>query len=750
MITAVDRLDLLGAARALDQRADPDPEQRDPDADDDRGGDLERRTDPVLPEARLTRSPMRRIVAFAGGRAGSAGADRGGAKLAPWPAPASPARRCRRGPYLVVGLARSGQAAARLLAARGEQVIGVDAGSPAGAAGLAGVGVEVILDGGRDRALERGRCVVKSPGVPAEAPAIAAARRARPAGHRRARARLAAAAEPVRARSPARTARPRSTELLGHVWRTAGEPVAVAGNVGTPLASLVGELDRRGDGRLRGSSFQLEDTDAFAPECGVLLNVTPDHLDRHGDARRLPRRRSCASSPTRATTTSASTTAPTRRCAASTSAAAGAGSPSAPRAATATTARRRSPERLLELWGEPLLELSELALLGAHNAENAAAAAAAAAGDGDRPRGGRRRPARPSPASRTGSSGSREIDGVLYVNDSKATNVAAAARGAALVRRRRARDPRRLARRAAASPGSPQPVAERCAACYLIGEARRAARARPRRPPGRPGSSRRRCDARRRGRRRGRRRRAGRGRAARPGLRELRRLPRLRGSAASTSASPGRGAAVSAGSRGHERRKGGARRSSTRCCSPRRSACSRSASSWSSAPARRRSLLGESGDGAYYLKRTVLFGVVGLLVDALLVGPRRASCCAPLTPLLLAVAFVLCFAVLLPGIGIEVERRAALDRRRSAPDPALGDDEGRAGPLRRAACSRRGRRSSRRPRQLMPFLGVVGVGCALVVVEPDLGTAMVACLRGRGAAGRRRGEDARPRRCSPA
>ncbi len=73
------------------------------------------------------------------------------------------------------------------------------------------------------------------------------------------------------------------TELLGHVWRTAGEPVAVAGNVGTPLASLVGELDAEATVVCECSSFQLEDTEAFAPECAVLLNASPDHLDRHRD-----------------------------------------------------------------------------------------------------------------------------------------------------------------------------------------------------------------------------------------------------------------------------------------------------------------------------------------------------------------------------------------------------------------------------------------------------------------------------------
>ena len=72
-------------------------------------------------------------------------------------------------------------------------------------------------------------------------------------------------------------------ELLGHIYRTAGEPVAVAGNVGTPLSALAGEIEPDATVICEASSFQLEDSVAFAPECAVFLNLAPDHLDRHGD-----------------------------------------------------------------------------------------------------------------------------------------------------------------------------------------------------------------------------------------------------------------------------------------------------------------------------------------------------------------------------------------------------------------------------------------------------------------------------------
>jgi UDP-N-acetylmuramoylalanine--D-glutamate ligase len=184
------------------------------------------------------------------------------------------------GPFLVVGLARSGQAAARLLAARGEEVVGADSGAPDGAERLREAGVEVNLDGDREELVERARCVVKSPGVPRESPVV---RRALTLGVP-VIGELELAWRLLPNRFVAVTGTNGKTtvaELLGHVWRIAGEPVAVAGNVGTPLASLVGELYEGATVVCEASSFQLEDSTDFAPECALLLNATPDHLDRH-------------------------------------------------------------------------------------------------------------------------------------------------------------------------------------------------------------------------------------------------------------------------------------------------------------------------------------------------------------------------------------------------------------------------------------------------------------------------------------
>lgn len=173
------------------------------------------------------------------------------------------------GPFLVVGLARSGSAAARLLMERGEQVTGVDAGKPEGAERLEQAGVEVLLNEDGSGHLDGVRTVVKSPGVPNEAPVIAAARERGidVIGE----LELAWRAIPNRFVAVTGTnGKTTTTELLGELYRAGGEPVAVAGNVGTPLASLAGAIDPEATVVCECSSFQLEDTDAFADRKSVV------------------------------------------------------------------------------------------------------------------------------------------------------------------------------------------------------------------------------------------------------------------------------------------------------------------------------------------------------------------------------------------------------------------------------------------------------------------------------------------------
>jgi UDP-N-acetylmuramoylalanine--D-glutamate ligase len=369
-----------------------------------------------------------------------------------------------KGPFLVVGLARSGQAAARLLAARGETVRAVDSGHPEGAEGLSGLGVEVALDTDGLAALELTRTVVKSPGVPREAAVISAAleRGIEVVGE----LELAWRALPNRFVAVTGTnGKTTTVELLGHVYRSAGEPVAVAGNVGAPLSGLVGEVDPEATIVCECSSFQLEDTSYFAPECAVFLNLAPDHLDRHGDlaAYGQAKLRIFANQGNDDV------------------AVYNADEPELADVDLGGCGRRiafghgAGPDREVELDdgtifydGEPLLAVAELGLIGEHNVANAMAAAAAALSMGiDRE--AVREGLRSFTGVRHRLEQVAEIDGVRFVNDSKATNVASAVVGI------RAFDAPVHVILGGSDKGEPflglvKPIVERCAGCYLVGD----------------------------------------------------------------------------------------------------------------------------------------------------------------------------------------------------------------------------------------------------------------------------------------
>jgi UDP-N-acetylmuramoylalanine--D-glutamate ligase len=368
-----------------------------------------------------------------------------------------------RGPFLVVGLARSGQAAARLLAARGGRVRAVDSGHPEGAAGLEGDGVEVFLDTDGVAQLEGTRTVVKSPGVPREAPVIARSleRGVEVIGE----LELAWRALPNRFLAVTGTnGKTTTVELLGHVYRTAGEPVAVAGNVGTALSELVGEVDPKATVVCECSSFQLEDTTAFAPECAVFLNLAPDHLDRHRDLQ------SYLAAKLRIFANQGNDDVAVYNADDPFAAGADLGG-CARRVAFCTGAAPECEVAVAEgtifYDGEPLLAVSELGLFGEHNVANAMAAAAAALSmgvDRDAVRAGLCSFAGVPHRLETVA----ELGGVRFVNDSKATNVVAAAVGI------RAFDGGVHAILGGSEKGEPfgpliEPLAERARACYLVG-----------------------------------------------------------------------------------------------------------------------------------------------------------------------------------------------------------------------------------------------------------------------------------------
>ncbi len=347
------------------------------------------------------------------------------------------------GPWLVVGLARSGQAALELLRARGEEARGVDR-----------------RDGGDGPEALRGvRAVVKSPGVPREAPVVQAAlRRGVPVlGEVELAWRLLPNPFVAVTGTNGKTT---TTELVGHIHREAGLTVAVAGNVGTALSSLVERTAREATVVCEVSSFQLEDTLAFAPEAAVLLNLAPDHLDRHGtyDAYVAAKLRVFANQGN-----DDLAVAPV-----------GLGVEDlggcARRVLFGPGPGAELSERAGQLWWdeEPLLRVDELRLRGEHNRRNAMAAAAVCLARGleaDAVRAGLRTFAGVEHRLEEVAT----VDGVLYVNDSKATNV----------------DSTLVALAAFAAPvhlilggqGKGQdfgplraPVRERCAGVYLIGE----------------------------------------------------------------------------------------------------------------------------------------------------------------------------------------------------------------------------------------------------------------------------------------
>jgi UDP-N-acetylmuramoylalanine--D-glutamate ligase len=327
-------------------------------------------------------------------------------------------------PYLVVGLARSGIAAAKALrrADPRARIVACDSARPpeavAAEEGLRRAGVEVHLDTDGTELLVADpplRTIVKSPGVPAEAAVVALARErsVEVVGELEVGWRL------VRNEFYAVTGtngKTTTTELIGEIHRRAGIPVAVAGNVGTPVSVFAGELDPDATVVCEASSFQLEDSVEFAPEVAVFLDFADDHLDRHGTAERYLEAKLRVF----------------ERQAFEDAAVVNAWEPALERRQIPGSARRvwfgeqercelRLQDGELRWRGEPLIAAREVRLRGAHNLRNGMAAAAAtlvrgidpdAVGDALREfKGVEHRLEEVA-----------EVDGVLYVNDSKATN----------------------------------------------------------------------------------------------------------------------------------------------------------------------------------------------------------------------------------------------------------------------------------------------------------------------------------------
>jgi UDP-N-acetylmuramoylalanine--D-glutamate ligase len=298
--------------------------------------------------------------------------------------------------YLVLGLARSGQAAALALRRRGEEVIGVDASPDIDAGRLAEAGVEVHLGTEEESLLDRAETLIKSPGVPGEAPLVEAARARGIAVWSELELGARLLGNPI-VGVTGTNGKTTTSELLGVML---GAPVA--GNVGRALCELDGRVEPGEVVVCEVSSFQLEDIHEFRPHVAVLLNLEPDHLDRHGsiDAYRAAKLRIFENQ-------------------------------GEDDVAVVPVGFDEVPGRARRVEFEPSDELpAEPLIPGAHNRENAAAATAAARVLGIAE-------ARIAEALETFSGVAHRLEpvgeaaGVRFVNDSKATNTAAARRAVA-------------------------------------------------------------------------------------------------------------------------------------------------------------------------------------------------------------------------------------------------------------------------------------------------------------------------------
>src|SRR2546426_724674 len=186
----------------------------------------------------------------------------------------------------VVGLAKSGVAAARLLRTAGADVIGTDVKPVAAlgreAAALADLGVRLLTgEGGTAAAFADTDLVVVSPGIPLDGAQLAAARaRQVPIIGELELGWRAMEADTIAITGT--NGKTTTTALIGAVLAQQPRPVLIAGNIGTPLSAHALSFPADGLVVCEVSSFQLETTEVFQPRVAVVLNVTPDHLDRRG------------------------------------------------------------------------------------------------------------------------------------------------------------------------------------------------------------------------------------------------------------------------------------------------------------------------------------------------------------------------------------------------------------------------------------------------------------------------------------
>ncbi|HEU5210462.1 MAG TPA: UDP-N-acetylmuramoyl-L-alanine--D-glutamate ligase [Longimicrobiales bacterium] len=332
----------------------------------------------------------------------------------------------------ILGLARSGRAAARLALARGARVYASDSGDTAelraAAEEIRTAGGEAQTGGHDVARLAQCDTIVVSPGIPPTATVLGDARIA----HVTRMSELEFAYRYLDAPVVAITGtngKSTTTALASHLLTTAGYDAPAAGNIGTPLSEVALRNDAPDWVVVEASSFQLADVDTFAPRIGVVTNLAPDHLDRYASVRDYYADKAhlfdnAVSESTwvlngeEADVLSLAADAPGTRYVFRVH---------TPLASTERGGWLSGEQLLLNMSGTAtaLLGTAELRILGRHNRANALAAAIASVAAGasvDAVREGLRTfPGLPHRLEVIG-----ERNGVLWVNDSKATNVASA------------------------------------------------------------------------------------------------------------------------------------------------------------------------------------------------------------------------------------------------------------------------------------------------------------------------------------
>ena len=336
---------------------------------------------------------------------------------------------------LVVGIGKSGIAAAHFLRARGARVTISDARPATTIAELnplldAGIMVETGSHG--LLTFRRQDLIVVSPGVPLSVPELKQVR----ALGMRVLGELELGTQFLQGEVLAITGsngKTTTTSLLGEILQASGRPTLVGGNIGLPVVDMVPASTPQTANVLEVSSFQLETIESFQPHIALVLNITPDHLDRHGSFENY------AAAKARITENQTpqdflilnAEDKPTQMIAAKTKAQIFWFSPSRQVKQGAFVHGEGIYFRAAEgLPPEPVLPVAEIPLAGAHNVENVLAAVCAARLAGV-PADTIRRAVAAFKAVEHRLEFVREVAGVRYFNDSKATNVDATAKAIA-------------------------------------------------------------------------------------------------------------------------------------------------------------------------------------------------------------------------------------------------------------------------------------------------------------------------------